>query len=97
MWKVEFFATTSPGLEDLACREIERLTGGRAVPDVAKVFFQADIRSVYLLHLRASLLNKIFIALCRQSFRKLDDLYRIAKGVESKANLFNQALTIVVM
>jgi tRNA (guanine6-N2)-methyltransferase len=82
MWKVEFFATTSPGLEDLACREIERLTGGSAVPDVAKVFFQADIESVYLLHLKASLLNKIFIALCRQSFTKLDDLYRIARGVD---------------
>jgi tRNA (guanine6-N2)-methyltransferase len=80
--RVEFFATTSPGLEDLVCREIERLTGGSAAPDVGKVFFQADAKSIYLLHLKASMLNKIFITLCRERFTKLDDLYRFARGVD---------------
>ncbi len=82
MRKVEFFATTSPGLEDLVCREIEKLTGGNAVPDVAKVFFKTEIKNLYLLHLKASMLNKIFIALCRERFTKLDDLYRLARGVD---------------
>ncbi len=82
MLKVEFFATTSPGLEDLVCREIEKLTGGSAVPDVAKVFFQTEIKNLYLLHLKASMLNKIFVALCRERFTKLDDLYRLARGVD---------------
>jgi len=80
--RVEFFATTTPGLEDLVCREIEKLTGGSAAPDVAKVFFQTDIKNLYLLHLKASMLNKIFIALCRERFTKLDDLYRLARGVD---------------
>jgi len=82
MRKVEFFATTSPGLEDLVCGEIKKLTGGSAVPDVAKVFFQTDIKNLYLLHLKASMLNKIFIALCRERFTKLEDLYRVARGVD---------------
>ena len=79
---MEFFATTTPGIEDLACREVEKLILGKAFLDVAKVFFQAEIKSVYLLNLKASMLNKIFIMLCRGKFAQLRDLYSLARHVD---------------
>ena len=79
---MEFFATTTPGIEDLACREVEKLILGKAFLDVAKVFFQAEIKSVYLLNLKASMLNKIFIMLCRGKFAQLRDLYSLSRHVD---------------
>jgi len=79
---LELFATTVPGLEDVAAREVELLIGCRAQPDVGKVFFQAPLEAVYRLNLAARTLHRVFIRLCRESFEGLDDLYRIAVGLD---------------
>jgi len=80
--KVKLFATVSPGIEDIADKEVERLVGCKAIPDVGKVFFEADISSVYTLNLKGSTINKVMIQLCRENFAKLEDLYRIAKNID---------------
>ena len=80
--KTKFFATVSPGIEDIASKEVERLIGCKAIPDIGKIFFEASIENVYILNLKASTLNKIMIQLCREHFDKLDDLYKLAKKID---------------
>jgi len=80
--KIKFFATVSPGIEDIASKEVERLIDCKAAPDVGKILFEASIESVYILNLKASTLNKIMIQLCREYFDKLDDLYKLAKKID---------------
>jgi len=80
--KIKFFATVSFGIEDVACKEVEDLIGCKAIPDIGKIFFDANMKSVYTLNLKASTLNKIMIQLCREKFAELDDLYKIAKKID---------------
>lgn len=80
--RVKFFATVSPGIEDVASEEVEEIIGCRAAPDVGKIFFKADVKSTYVLNLKASTLNKVMIQLCRENFAELDDLYRLAKRID---------------
>ena len=80
--KIKFFATVSPGIEDVASKEVEEIIGCKAIPDVGKVFFEADAKSVYILNLKGSTLNKVMIQLCRENFAELDDLYRLAKKID---------------
>ena len=80
--RIKFFATVSPGIEDVASKEVEEIIGCKAIPDVGKVFFEADAKSVYILNLKGSTLNKVMIQLCRENFAELDDLYRLAKKID---------------
>ena len=82
MIRVKFFATVSRGIEDIACEEVHDLLGCRAIPDVGKIFFDGDLKSVYTLNLKASTLNRIMIQLCRNEFSSLDDLYRLAESID---------------
>jgi len=82
LMKIKFFATVSFGIEDVACKEVEDLIGCKAIPDIGKIFFDADMKSVYALNLEASTLNKIMIQLCREKFAELNDLYKIAKKID---------------
>ncbi|RLI22305.1 hypothetical protein DRO54_01420 [Candidatus Bathyarchaeota archaeon] len=80
--RVRYFATVSPGIEDVASKEVEEIVGCRAAPDIGKIFFEADTKSVYILNLKASTLNKVMILLCKENFTEFDDLYRIVKGID---------------
>lgn len=82
MTLLDFFATVPAGIEDLASAEVERLLGVRCVPDVGKVFFKSSLESVYVLNLKASMLNKVMICLCRSSFEDLNQIYNIVRGTE---------------
>lgn len=82
MMKIKFFATVSFGIEDIASQEVEELIGCKASVDVGKIFFEADVESVYTLSLKASTLNKIMIQLCRENFTKLEDLYSLSRKID---------------
>jgi len=77
-----FFATTIPGIEDIAAHEIKNLLKCKAIPDVGKVFFDADVESVYRLNLTARTLHKVMIQLCRSNFEDLNEIYKIAKSID---------------
>ena len=82
MEKLRFFATTVIGLEDVASKEVESLTGARAEPDVGRIAFEGSLEDVYRLNLKASTINKVFIELCRSTFEGLNDIYRLAKSLD---------------
>ncbi len=79
---MEFFATTVAGLEDIAAREVEELTGVKAYPDVGKVLFSAGIREAATLNYAAKTLHKIFLLLTRCEVETLDDIERAAREVD---------------
>ena len=80
--KAKFFATVSPGIEDIACEEVSDLLGCEATPDIGKIFFEGELESIYVLNLKSSILNRIMIQLCRETFSDLDDLYRLVKDLD---------------
>ena len=80
--RIKFFATVSPGIEDVASEEVEEIIGCKAIPDIGKIFFEAEEKSVYILNLKASTLNKVMIQLCREKFSKLEDLYILVKRID---------------
>jgi len=82
MEKLRFFATTVIGLEDVASKEVESLTGARAELDVGRIAFEGSLEDVYRLNLKASTINKVFIELCRSTFEGLNDIYRLAKSLD---------------
>ena len=82
MEKLRFFATTVIGLEDVASKEVESLTGVRAELDVGRIAFQGSLKDVYLLNLKAATINKIFIELCKSTFEGLNDIYKLAKSLD---------------
>ncbi|MGB9727636.1 MAG: tRNA (guanine(6)-N2)-methyltransferase [Nitrososphaeria archaeon] len=79
---IEFFATTSAGIEDLASSEVEMLLKVKCVPDVGKVFFQSNLESIYILNLCASMLNKVMICLCKTYFENLNQIYYLVRQVD---------------
>ncbi|MEM2202681.1 MAG: tRNA (guanine(6)-N2)-methyltransferase [Candidatus Bathyarchaeia archaeon] len=82
MGKLRFFATTVIGLEDVASKEVENLIGVKAEQDVGRIAFKGSLEDVYLLNLKSSTINKVFIELCRSAFESLDDIYRLAKSLD---------------
>ncbi|MEM4713848.1 MAG: THUMP domain-containing protein, partial [Candidatus Bathyarchaeia archaeon] len=82
MNRLRLFATTVIGLEDIASKEVENLTGAKAEHDVGRIAFQASLEDIYLLNLKASTINKVFIELCKSTFEDLNDIYRIAKSLD---------------
>lgn len=82
MNRLRLFATTVIGLEDVASKEVENLTGAKAEQDVGRIAFQASLEDVYLLNLKASTINKVFIELYKSTFEDLNDIYRIAKSLD---------------
>ncbi|MCD6528850.1 class I SAM-dependent RNA methyltransferase [Candidatus Bathyarchaeota archaeon] len=82
MEKLDFFATTMAGIEDIAAHEVEELLGCKATPDIGKVFYKSDLNSVYVLNVAARTLNKVMLNLCRSRFGSLDDIYRLSREID---------------
>ncbi|MEM2263189.1 MAG: tRNA (guanine(6)-N2)-methyltransferase [Candidatus Bathyarchaeia archaeon] len=82
MEKIQFFATTVMGIEDIAAWEVQKLLGSRTVQDVGRILFEGCVSDIYQLNLKARTINKLFIQLCRSTFASLDDIYRIAKNMD---------------
>lgn len=82
LMRIRVFSTTIPGIEDIACSEVESLLGCRSEPGVGRIFFEAGTESIYLLNLGARTLHKIMIQLCREKFQSLEDIYRIAVNTD---------------
>lgn len=82
MNRLQFFATTVMGLEDIAAKEIENLIGAKPFQDVGRVIFDGKVSDIYLLNLKARTINKFFIQLCYSRFEKLDDIYKLSKRLD---------------
>ena len=82
MKKLDFFATTMTGIEDIAAHEVKELLGCKVTPDIGKVFYKSSLDSVYILNVAARTLNKVMLNLCRSRFRDLDDIYRLSRGID---------------
>lgn len=82
MKRLQFFATTAIGIEDVAAKEVETLLGVKAQPDVGCILFEGRMSDVYTLNLKVRTINKIFIQLCRSFFENLEELYRVAKNLD---------------
>lgn len=78
----EWFATTITGLEDLAAEEVEELTNIPAQPDVGKIFFRAGIEHALIVNYSSTLVNRVFLLLAREKIESLDDVYKVAKGLD---------------
>ena len=76
------FATTIYGLEDIAAGECRELIGVDAKPDVGKIIFEADLEQIIKLNLASRTLHRIFIMLARSRAETLDDVYKIARGID---------------
>ncbi len=81
---MQFYATLSPGLEDISAREVERL-GGR-VTEIRKgrgrIFFEGDLKLMVRLNYMARTLERIMILLAIEKFETLDDIYHIVKNLD---------------
>ncbi len=77
----KFFATTVRGLEDIASSEVEALTGVPALPDVGKVFFEAELDSIFKLNFCSRTLHRVVLLLSSGRFENLNDLYEMARSV----------------
>jgi tRNA (guanine6-N2)-methyltransferase len=81
--KARLFATVPMGIEDVSSKEIEEILGCRAIPDIGRVFFEADLKeAVYCLNLEARTLHKVLVQLCRGNFEQLNDIYKLAENVD---------------
>ena len=81
---MRFYATLSPGLEEIAANEIESL-GGKIVEirrGKGRVFFEGDLKLMAKLNYMARTLERIMILLAVEKFETLDDIYRIVKGLD---------------
>ncbi len=81
---MRFYATLSPGLEDVAAEEIEEL-GGR-VTEVrrgkGRVFFEGDLKLMAKLNYMARTIERIMILLTVERFETLEDIYGIVKRLD---------------
>ncbi len=81
---MRFYATLSPGLEEIAAREIESF-GGKIVEirkGKGRVFFEGDLKLMAKLNYMARTLERIMILLAVEKFATLDDIYRIVKSLD---------------
>jgi tRNA (guanine6-N2)-methyltransferase len=77
----DWFATTVPGLEDVAAEELGELLGVSAVAEVGRVFFRAGLEAMYLVNFASRTVNRLFLQLARVRVSGLWDVYRAARSV----------------
>ncbi|MEM1610802.1 MAG: tRNA (guanine(6)-N2)-methyltransferase, partial [Sulfolobales archaeon] len=80
--RLRFFATTIPGIEDIAAEELSSLDASIRGYGRSKVFFEGYLEDIYRLNFSARTINKIFIELAHERFERLEDIYRVARGIE---------------
>ena len=80
--KLRFFATTIPGIEDVAAEELSSLGVSVSSYSRSKVFFKGSVRDIYRVNFSARTINKVFIELAHERFEKLEDIYRIAREID---------------
>ncbi len=93
---MQFYATLSPGLEEVAAKEIESLSG--KVTEVregrGRIFFEGDLKLMAKLNYVARTLERIMILLAVEKFETLDDIYRIVKDLDFSWIKPNQSFAI---
>jgi len=80
---MEFVATTIPGLEEIAGREIEEITGSRASRHHrGRVRFSGEETDIFLLNYCARSLHRILVLITEGNFSTLMDLYRKTYSID---------------
>jgi tRNA (guanine6-N2)-methyltransferase len=78
----DYFATTTPGLEDVSCAEVTELLGvdsARHKPGM--IAFSADLDAVFLLNYTARSLHRIYLALTQGPLAELADTGALTRAL----------------
>lgn len=80
---MEFVATTIPGLEEIARREIEEITSSRASRHHrGRVRFSGEETDIFRLNYCARSLHRILVLMAEGNFQTLRDLYRKTYSID---------------
>ncbi len=83
MAEESFYVTTTPGLEFISAREIEKL-GGR-IEEIrrgrGRIFLRGDLELMVRLNYLSRTLERVMILLTFDEFENLDDIYKIVKNL----------------
>jgi tRNA (guanine6-N2)-methyltransferase len=75
-------ATTTPGLESIASREVREVTGRTATAPVrGRLELQGGGDEIFLLNYRSRSLHRIVLVLEECAFQGLEDLYSVVRGM----------------
>lgn len=80
--RLQCFATTIMGLEDVAAQECGEIIGAEAKPDVGKIFFEASEEDIVRLNLASRTLHRVFILLSKSNAETIEDVYRAAREID---------------
>ncbi len=78
MSRYEFFATCNTGLEFITAQELSELGAEVFDTSPSRVFFRAEWRRIYRLHLYARTVHRFFALLARAQARNLNEIEQIA-------------------
>ncbi|MCD6428678.1 MAG: hypothetical protein J7L12_03575 [Desulfurococcales archaeon] len=92
---MRYFATVPLGIEEVAAEEVRELGASSVTPDVGKVFYEGDLRLMYLSNFMLRTVNRVFVLLLRERFKDLADIGRLAKSL-TYSEFINKDLSFAV-
>jgi len=92
---MQYFATVPLGIEEVAAEEVCELGASSATPDVGKVFYEGDLKLMYLSNFMLRTVNRVFVLLLREKFKDLADIGRLAKSL-TYSEFINKDLSFAV-
>lgn len=77
-----FYSTCTPGLEDVAAKEIEELGGRITRLSRGRVYFEGDIKLVAVLNYWGRTIERVILLLKEAQANDLDQIYREVRGLD---------------
>lgn len=78
---MQYFATVPLGIEEVAAEEVAELGASAVVHDVGKVFYEGDLKLMYLSNFTLRTVNRVYLLLLRDRFKDLTDIGRLARSL----------------
>ena len=78
---MKYFATVPLGIEEVAAEEVREVGASSVTSDVGKVFYEGDLRLMYLSNFMLRTVNRVFILILRERFKDLNDIGRLARSL----------------
>jgi len=75
---MKYFVTVPLGIEEVAAEEAREVGAASVAPDVGKVFYEGDLRLMYLSNFMLRTVNRVFILVLKERFKDLNDIGRLA-------------------
>ena len=92
---MRYFATVPLGIEEVAAGEICELGASSVTPDIGKVFYEGDLRLMYLSNFMLRTVNRVFVLLLRERFKDLAEIGKLAKSL-TYSEFVNKDLSFAV-